>query len=304
MNSESLSSINIPENITSIGANAFDGCAFTSISIPTSVTTIGKGAFRRCYKLTSFTIPSSVTSIGEIAFQGLLTPIYCYAINLDPTSIKNINGESDYNKLYIPQSSYNYFYENSSKPGLVFAFASTPAIGWSTGCLPYDAIVPEGVKAYYVSAVTESKVTLKEFENNIIPANQGFIINAPTETTHALEKATTAVPTITNLLVGTTAETTVAANSVYALGKINENTVGLLTYTGTTIAANKAYLPKSSLTTECNEALFINIEGNTTGIEEIKAEAEAPIYNLFGQRVTTLNKGQIYIKNNRKFLYK
>ena len=41
----------------------------TSITIPDSVTTIGSNAFRVCSSLTSITIPDSVTNIGERAFQ-------------------------------------------------------------------------------------------------------------------------------------------------------------------------------------------------------------------------------------------
>jgi len=60
----------IPEGITSIGANAFEGCtSLTSITIPTSVTSIGTRAFGSCIGLTNITIPSSVTSIGSGAFR-------------------------------------------------------------------------------------------------------------------------------------------------------------------------------------------------------------------------------------------
>ena len=43
--------------------------SLTSINIPDSVTTIGKEAFIRCYSLTSINIPNSVTMIGNDAFS-------------------------------------------------------------------------------------------------------------------------------------------------------------------------------------------------------------------------------------------
>ena len=66
-----LTSIIIPDSVTSIGKWAFDGCSgLTSVTIPDSVTSIGTGAFERCRGITSVTIPDSVTSIGQNAFLG------------------------------------------------------------------------------------------------------------------------------------------------------------------------------------------------------------------------------------------
>ena len=67
---ESLTSIIIPNSVTSIGYAAFYGCSsLTSVTIPNSVTSIGGLAFKGCKSLTSVTIPNSVTSIGEGAFE-------------------------------------------------------------------------------------------------------------------------------------------------------------------------------------------------------------------------------------------
>ena len=67
---KALTSITIPNSVTSIGGYAFDNCtALSEITIPDSVTSIGNNAFRRCISLTEITIPDSVTSIGNNAFQ-------------------------------------------------------------------------------------------------------------------------------------------------------------------------------------------------------------------------------------------
>ena len=65
-----LTSVSIPNSVTSIGGGAFYGCRLTSVSIPNSVTSIGDGAFYGCTRLTSATIGNSVTSIGGYAFYG------------------------------------------------------------------------------------------------------------------------------------------------------------------------------------------------------------------------------------------
>ena len=63
-------SVVIPEDVTSIGDNAFERCnSITSITIPDSVTSIGEGAFFNCRSLRSVTIPNSVTNIGGHAFS-------------------------------------------------------------------------------------------------------------------------------------------------------------------------------------------------------------------------------------------
>ena len=65
-----LTSITIPESVTSIGNDAFGWCSgLTSVTIPDGVTSIGSGTFSGCSSLTSITIPERATSIGDNAFQ-------------------------------------------------------------------------------------------------------------------------------------------------------------------------------------------------------------------------------------------
>ncbi len=66
----SLTSITIPEGITSIRDCAFADCTnLTDITISDSVTNIGEWAFNHCDSLTNIIIPDSVTTIDHCAFN-------------------------------------------------------------------------------------------------------------------------------------------------------------------------------------------------------------------------------------------
>lgn len=77
-----LTSVTIPNSVTSIGNNAFRNCSgLTSVTIGNGVTSIGNNAFYNCKGLTSVIIGNGVTSIGGFAFDGCskLLEVYCYA---------------------------------------------------------------------------------------------------------------------------------------------------------------------------------------------------------------------------------
>ena len=79
----SLTSVTIPIGVTNILYDTFGGCTrLSSVTIPNSVTSIGSYAFSGCKGLTSVTIPNSVTSIGNWAFDGCSN---LNIINLEPT---------------------------------------------------------------------------------------------------------------------------------------------------------------------------------------------------------------------------
>ena len=67
----SLTSVTIPNSVTSIEYNAFENCSgLTSVIIPNSVRSIGFKAFSNCSSLTSVIIPNSVTVISRNSFEG------------------------------------------------------------------------------------------------------------------------------------------------------------------------------------------------------------------------------------------
>lgn len=68
LNGEKLTSLVIPDNVTSIGSNAFSDCTgLTTVTIPNSVTYIGSGAFYNCENLKKVNI-TDLKSWCEISF--------------------------------------------------------------------------------------------------------------------------------------------------------------------------------------------------------------------------------------------
>ena len=78
----SLTSITLPESVTSLGAFCFNYCpSLTSINIPEGITSLLSSSFRDCTALASINIPAGVTSIGkDVSIIANLSPLQQYSL--------------------------------------------------------------------------------------------------------------------------------------------------------------------------------------------------------------------------------
>lgn len=65
-----VTSVSMPEGITSIDNNAFFGCQnLETVALPESLTTLDHDAFSGCQNLESVTLPETLTTLGYSAFK-------------------------------------------------------------------------------------------------------------------------------------------------------------------------------------------------------------------------------------------
>lgn len=191
----------------------------------------------------------------------------------------------------------------------VDAFSYTATIteaGYSTLVLGFNAVIPNDVEAYAVTAAGDGVAEMTQV-TGVLPANQAVILKgAEGDYEFAYTEETAVVEG--NLLKGTLFNTNVAAWA-YVLG--NNGGVGLFKATlnqaeGTAFLnnANKAYLLASDVVNTPQGALRFNF-GGTTAIESVVTglDTNAAIYDLSGRRVEKAVKG-IYIQNGKKIIVK
>ena len=171
----------------------------------------------------------------------------------------------------------------------------------ATFSAPFATIIPEGVKAYYVSA-KGAEATMTAIDAQAIPANQGVILTSETgDAATMVPAAGETAATITGNQLGHSAGAAQAltAGEGYILGNGTEGTAFYPCKAGS-LPINKAYLLGNG-----ESAIVMNFGNAVTGINTIaaSASAKAPIFDLSGRRVVKATKG-LYIQNGKKVIVK
>ena len=208
----SITTIDLPDSVTRIGANAFENCDdLTSIDIPDSATEIGEKAFNGCSVLTSIEIPDSVTEIGiaafskcglsEVALPASLTEI-SDQLFLNSKSLKNLDipdgvqaiGEKAFGNcnalelVIVPASVTNIGKQafqgvNNGSGVTVVMLGEAPTVDSQVFGTGSSSQKPESMKVYYPAdyeAAYKDTALVGESENN------GFALSLAPSTTMAL----------------------------------------------------------------------------------------------------------------------
>ena len=153
--------------------------AFAVYTIPGSVTSIGDDAFSGCASLTSVTIPDSVTSIGNYAFSccGSLTDVYftgtetawnCITIGTANDALKNANIHYNYvshthsykDVVTAPTCTEKGYTTHTCSCGDSYVDTYVDALGhaWDSGTVTKQPTATEtGIKTYTCTRCSETK---------------------------------------------------------------------------------------------------------------------------------------------------
>ena len=173
----SLTSITIPNSVTSIGSSAFRNCiSLTSVSCPayaisyipkgnlktviiTSGESIGSYTFRNCISLTSITIPDSVTSIGDYVFRNCSS----LASITIPNSVTSIGNGAFYNCSSLTEITLPFV--GATKDG-----TDNTHFGYIFGASNYssnDSYVPTSLKKVTITSATSIGKGAFQYCNNL-----------------------------------------------------------------------------------------------------------------------------------------
>jgi hypothetical protein len=160
-----LACVVIPNGVPSIGRYAFQECvALTSVTIPNSVTSIGSCAFQKCVALTSVTIPNGVTTIGERAFDSCTKLVEAYFLGNAPAmgadvfissatgfTVQYVNGTTGWTNPW-------YGYPASASSGA--AYTLTPSAGTGGTITPNtpQTVVQGGSMSFVIAPTTGYRI--------------------------------------------------------------------------------------------------------------------------------------------------
>ena len=195
-----------------------------------------------------------------------------------------------------------------AKISLPVALSNVGENSWATLYALVALSIPENVAAY-TGELNDECLTLKSIEGGTIPANTAVILKGTKDAGVQYFIVTTTDATIKdNCLRGTATNietSSVTDGVVYTLQsdlQSDNYSVVFKQYTGSTLAAGKAYLvlkePARSISIRFGDAETTDVEPST-----LSPQPSTEVYDLMGRRVQNPTKG-MYIVNGKKVVIK
>ena len=226
--------------------------------------------------------------------------------------------------VYVKQGTQTatmYLWQNASKPGVdglggkntgdvlthlqLEEVESVPVhlntAGLATFTPADDMVVPDGVEIYVASQydTAHQRINLTQLEGKVIPADTPVLLHGAISTTIQLTYAGDEdhAPTVSvNAFRGSFVPSAVPAGQEGRVLKEGE----FVKVEPSFVRGMRAFVSAASSAGTRTALAFPGV----TAVESVKtaSEAEAPIYDLSGRRVTKPVAGQIYVQNGKKFL--
>ena len=178
---------------------------------------------------------------------------------------------------------------------------------YATVAFPFATkVATASVKAYYATGAADGMITLVEYPEGIIPANQGALLyNEAGATTANLTVEATDKTVEGNILMPTTAKRSgFTANDTYVLAKNAAGEAAFLKNGLTVVPANKAYVATENIPAGSSSNVLNFNFGQVTGINGVVAADKAGVqyFDLQGRRVLYPAHG-IFVTNTGKKVF-
>lgn len=208
---------------------------------------------------------------------------------------------------------YNGNHSDDTGSNWVFKKVTTVPVSitdakYATVAFPFATkVATAGVKAYYATGAADGMITLVEYPEGIIPANQGALLYNETGATTAnlTVEATDKTVEGNKLMPATAKRSGFAANETYVLAKNSANEAAFLKNGLTVVPANKAYIAAETIPADNNGSNVLNFNfGQVTGINGVVAADKAGVqyFDLQGRRVLYPAHG-IFVTNTGKKVF-
>ncbi len=181
----------------------------------------------------------------------------------------------------------------------------TGVAGIATFSAPFNAVCPEGVRAWYIQQIDGEKATLVEVpQGSAIPAGEGVLLttDVASETFQMAEAASEPVADLSGNQLQSTPlmPRAIAGNDcAYVLSNADGATAFRKAQLGSILPQYKAYLRNDATSGESVAMLF---PGTPTGLSAVTTDSADPIrmYDLNGRPVLRPVQKGVYVRNGRK----